>query len=326
MKIRFTKSRRWFVAALLLTAGVVALMGSSFSARLRGVASTVMAPFGDGGMYLATKIESHRKKLGQRAISPTQARRLQLANEELRGQLNVAESQLQQFIRRAREADSLFGRVPYGQWRSIDALIVGRDALSYGKMRSVNAGKMRGVAGGVPVTTRKLLTDRSKALPQGLAVVSASAVVGRIVTAGEYTATLQLLTDKDFSLSAKIRRIIDPSNPRTITSSGETTIARPITAADGLIDVHASGDGVSSMIIADVSEYDSVRVGDWLETSDDGNLPAGIRVGTVSEVTEDPQRVGLFVRLKIAPFADLETLREVYIVIPAAARPIGEGE
>ncbi len=325
MNIRFTKSRRWFVAALLLTSAVIALMGPSFSARLRGVASTVMAPFGDGGMYLATKIESHRKKLGQRAISPGQARRLAQANDELRGRLHVVESQLQQFIRRSIEADSLFGRVPYGQWKPIAALVVGRDALSYGQMRSVNAGKLRGAADGVPVTTRKLLTDRSKALPHALAAVSASAVVGRIVTAGEYTATLQLVTDRDYSVSAKIRRIIDPNNPRTITSSGETTIARPITAADGLIAVLAGGDGAGGMIVADVSAYDSVQIGDWLETSDDGNLPAGIRIGTVSEVTEDLQRFGLFVRLKITPFADLETLREVYIVLPAAAKPIGEG-
>ena len=80
-----------------------------------------MAPLGHGGMYLATTIQTRADKLGQRAISAGEARRMREMNEELLARVHVAETQLADFIRRQREIDSLFGREPYAQWRRIPA-------------------------------------------------------------------------------------------------------------------------------------------------------------------------------------------------------------
>ncbi len=61
----------------------------------------------------------------------------------------------------------------------------------------------------------------------------------------------------------------------------------------------------------------NVKVGDWLVTSHrDSFLPAGVRIGQVAEVSDDPKRRGLYVMLRIKPHANLSTLRDVYIVEP----------
>jgi cell shape-determining protein MreC len=51
-------------------------------------------------------------------------------------------------------------------------------------------------------------------------------------------------------------------------------------------------------------------------------MPQGIRIGRVIEVKPDPRNAGL-VTLRIAPVADLDALREVYIVVPESDSETG---
>ena len=323
MKLPTKLTKRWITAALLAGAAVVALLGPEFSGRLRGLTGCVLAPFGDGGMYLATAIKSRANDMGRRGLSPAEARRLREINEQLLGRLHAAEGQLDRLLRRQETLRRLYNSIPYAQWELIPAQVVGADALGYGQMRVLNAGQAQGAAAGARVTTRRLLTDRSKALPSRLATISATALVGEVIDAGRFTAQLRLITDQGFQVRAEVRRIIKANKPRTITVIQGDAAEQVLTKANNAkIPVQAAGDGRGHLIARDVNAYHNILPGDWVVTLADSEfLPAEIPIGKVIEVIDDPKRRGLFVSLRIKPVANLPALREVYIVVPAGLSP-----
>lgn len=323
-------SSSWLLLGLLAASAVCSLLGPEFSGHLRGAANYVLTPFGDAGMYLTTSLKKRASRIGRPAVSPDEAARLAEANEQLRRRINAVEEELVRYLRRDMTLDRLYGPIPYAQWQLIPARVVGGDALPYGKTRVVNAGSSRGVAAGAQVTTRVLSTDRSKALPEGMAAVSQlpaelanispAALVGRIARTSAHTARCRLITDRNFRINARIRRVIDRDNPRTITVRSGDAMEATLTELNNMpIDVAAVGDGRGGMIVSDVYAYDNVREGDWLVTAGgDAFLPAEIQIGKVAAVEHDPERRGLFVSLTIVPSADLEVVRDVYIVLPVA--------
>ena len=85
-------------------------------------------------------------------------------------------------------------------------------------------------------------------------------------------------------------------------------------AADGVYGESAHGDGVSGLIIEAVAECEKVMPGDWLVTSDaEPHLRTEVRIGVVQEVIVNPAD-RRFVTVKVKPFVDPATLRDVYIV------------
>ena len=179
------------LAGLLAAAGGCSLLGPGFSAWLRGLVGPVLAPLGEGGMYLTTTIERRTERLGQRAVSPGEAQRLMESNAELERRLTAAEGEWARLLAQQQQMQRLYGVIPYGQWELIPARVVAVDSLPYGQTRLLNVGRSRGAAPGESVTTRRLLTDRSKRLPAGVAAIAASALAGRIVEAGPFTAQMQ---------------------------------------------------------------------------------------------------------------------------------------
>ena len=175
-----------------------------------------------------------------------------------------------------------------------------------------------------------ILTDRSKALPTDLAVVTTSALVGRLVDAGAFVARMQLVTDRDFKVSARIRRLVDPNHPREITIIREGSAAREVLTEHNSVplDVQAVGDGSNGLVVSHVPEIDNVLPGDLLVTAGEGLLPVEMGIGRVRQAQRDPQNPHHFT-LKVAPEADLSNLREVYIVLPlappSARTPNGRG-
>jgi len=322
MKYLRRLSRNWLLAGMLLAAAIIAILGPTTSERIRGAANSVLAPFGDGGMYLTTSLRQQAGYLGRRAISPVEARRLAEKIEELRGRTRVLEGEIARLLQEKELLGRLYGQMPYEQWEFIPARVVGADALPYGDTLVLNAGRKQGAVPGAAVTIRRLLTDRSKALPPGLATISSAAtLVGRILDASAFTARLQLVTDKDFSIRAKILRVLDPDNPRMITATGAEAQETLLTPSNNpLIDVLATGDGAGGLVVEDVYAHEQVRPGDWLVTAgDDAFLPVQVYIGKVAEVTDDAKRRGLFVSLRVEPQADLAGLWRVYVVLPLAA-------
>jgi cell shape-determining protein MreC len=268
-------------------------------------------------MYLTTSAKSRASSLKWwDTISTEDARRYQQQNEELLGRLNAVEAELARRMQQDVTIDGirkLYGPVKDFPYELIPARVVAGDAMPYGQTRLLNTGAEKGTR----VTTRVLLTDRSKALPIRLAAVTPTALVGEVVESSAFAARMRLVTDRGYSTThALIRRVIDPKKSRQITVV-EAASVQPLNAKNNApIPVKAYGDGVSSVLVPRVKAYHNVQPGDLLVTMpDDPMLQAELRIGVVEEVQPDKDDPH-FVTLKVRPSADLAALREVFLVVP----------
>jgi cell shape-determining protein MreC len=311
MKVLAGLSKSRLVPILLGVGLVMSLMGRGFAARLRNAVQPLLSPLGDAGMYLTSAL---RRNAGSEGLSPQGIRQLREENQRLLSEANYRRRQWEdtrRHLENVLELHESFGPVMGAGCELIPATVVGEDSLPYGQTREVNRGTRHGVQTGSAV----VLTDRSKALPEGLPVVATAGLVGRLVDAGAFIARVQLVTDRDFKVSARIRRLVDPNRPREITIIKDGSAAREILTEDnsGPLDVQAVGDGAEGLIVSHVNAIDNVLPGDLLVTAGDGRLPVELRIGRVTEVQRDLQHPH-HVTVKVRPDADLSALREVYIV------------
>jgi len=301
---------------LLIISAVCTLLPRSFSAWLRGTLQPVLAPLGDAGTYLTTMFEHRVDKITAGSTDPKRSENLTDDSDYYRGMAVFWKRQAENY--RHQIENLLAFQNLYGPLRDLPAVliparVVGQDFLPYGRVRTLNVGKENGVNGGTLV----LLHDRSKVI-QGshLAVVTATALVGEVVETAAFTARFRLISDRSFSMPARIRRVVDM---RTVTVTSEGQAAQIPLTQDQPIDVVVQGDGGKGLIVDNVKAYDNVKPGDLLVTNDEFlRLPVEIRIGVVSGVEPDPsspQRVRLLCR----PDADLNRLRDVLIVAPVHA-------
>jgi len=322
LKTKWTKRRG--VAAALAASAVLTLLGRTASRPLRHAADLLLAPVGAAPMYAATALKGLGRDERTARAGEEQVRRLRQENRYLSYLAGHWKYQHQLQKRRAQELanfHALYRPTSDLPCELVPARVVGTGGLPYTRSRILHTPSRDDIIPGEPVATRLLLTDLSKALPcqpeHLFAVVTGSALVGRIVSAGAYTARLQLLSDRDFQMAGRIRRVIDPSRPRMVTVTEGAAAEVTLTPENNRqIEVIARGDGADGLIVEHVKAYHNVRPGDLLVTSgDDRVLPTEINVGQVTEVrpeAKEPHRVTLRVR----PHADLGTLRDVFIVVP----------
>ena len=314
MKLRSWLSKKRLLACLLAVSGITTLTGWGAAHPLRRAAAFVLAPLGHGPMYAVTHLK-RQVAANEGEMSPEQAGRLREENRYLRWMVSQWRYQAELYSRRARELANfqrLYGPIRDLSSELIPANVVAADSLPYAHTRRVRSSAA--TKAGEYATTRQLLTKRSR-----LAVVSASALVGRIVEPGAFTARLQLLTDPAFRIQGRIRRIINPRRPRMVTVTRDnlprTTTLTPENNLP-IDDVMVRGDGGRRLIVEHVKAYHNVRPGDLVVTSGrERMIPTEIHVGKVVDVqpdAKDPRRVTVFVQ----PHADLEALREVYIISP----------
>jgi len=280
-------------------------------------------------MYLATAM---KMAFAPEGLSPEQARQLDRENALLRGLAAYWKDQADRYRRRV---DGLitfqksYGPIEDLQCELIPARVVAEDSLPYGQTRSLNVGQKDKAVARAPVISAEpvLLTDRSKALPTRLAVVTGSALVGRLSQADAFTSSMMLITDRAFSTRARMLRIVDARNPRKIvvTTGGQAAEEDLSVDNNSLIEVEARGDGAGGLVIGDVSEYHNIRSGDMLLTAEDRYLPLPVRIGRVYKVQKDPKHP-LRVIVWVRPAADLESLRDVYIVIPLGPGPLPDND
>jgi len=323
MRVRFRITRRRLLAAALVTSVASSLAGQPLAGWIRPRVQAVFMPFGDGGMYLTRAFTEKVENAVSRSLEPTEARKLRRENENLRNVIFQLERRLHDQQQRLSEVQgfrNLYGRGREFPWILLPARVVLADSLPYGKTRTLNVGGAHGVTNGLRVTERILLTGRAKAIwPENLSVVTATALVGRVVESSAQTARLQLLTDPGCRMLAKIVR--DPSRRREITLVPQG-LRVPLSKDNAVVNeiVEVQGDGSNLLIVSNVKEYHNVWPGDYLVSCrEDYYLPAGVLIGRVERVEPYPKSPG-FVRLRVRPQADLANLRNVYIVVP---RPVG---
>ncbi len=317
-------SKRSTLTILLIVSVLTTVLGHSLADWVRTKAHMFIAPLGDGGMYIVTSLKSSGGARQANRLSTAEIERLAEENVQLRNQLVEADRrqgvEAEQWRRKLEEVQALrrssFLPKDDVPCELIPARVVAIDSLPYGQMRVANRGAASGVRDGEPVLARLLMTDRSKELPGNLAVITSSALVGRITArgAGPFTSQLQLVTDSGFDLDGRIIRRIYPNHPRQIQvlSQGVAALEKLAPANNAPVPVTARGDGAGGMIIKNVGDYHSIQPGDWLMTQgDDPYLRTELRVGTVVDVKPADSH---HVTLRVVPFADLDALRDVYIV------------
>ncbi len=296
------------------------LLGAGFSDSLRSSVQFAFVPMGDLGMgtVVAINADPTYEIDDIEKMSKAQIANLIKQNRLLRTQVSAISQRYVDTLAQAQLIDQLYDRYSGFECRLIPARVVGMDALGYSQSRLINAGSSSGAASGSAVTTRQLLTDRAKALPQELAAITSTALIGRLAGGGAFSSRLVLVSDSGYSIRAQLKRVINPDDPRKILVSNDGGASfEPLSRSNnGLLDVHAGGDGSGGLVIRHVSSQHNVRVGDLLWTRPgDPYLPARIMIGRVDSVVEASDKPH-FVTVHIKPEADLDALREVFVVVP----------
>ncbi|MGB2821267.1 MAG: rod shape-determining protein MreC [Phycisphaerae bacterium] len=321
MKLQARFSRKHLLAVLLALSAVGSVMGPQVADPLREATGSLLSPLSDAPMWAVTELGSRVSAPRQNRISAKEAAELRRQIDELNRL--VAFLGFRAELHRKRGEDLANFQRMYGPTHDlacelIPARVVAGGSLPYDGTRMLTRGSRRTVHPGSAVTTRQLVTDRSKLLPPLLSVVNSNFLVGRITVSGAFTARLQLLTDRDFEIYGRVRRVIS-SRPREMVTvkEGELPRTAPLTPESNYpIDVIAHGDGAGHLIVPDVEEQHKVQQGDLLVTSaDHGDVPTEIHIGEVVEVSSDPKDARR-VTLTVKPHADLENIRDVYILSP----------
>jgi len=298
----------------------VALMFLPGGQRLRRVARPVVAPLGHLGMSLPVHLRTRVAEIAGRGGAGADPLPPALEAELL--------ALRQELARRRRQVEAL------SRWRSvlrgfpcrlIPARVVASDPLPMRDRRLIGAGSRQGLRAGDMVTTRRLIHEADVALPEKLTVLGRNYVVGRIVDCAAYTATLQLVTDPGFRMSAKLWRFVYPGQERTIYLPGRDGGLEPRTfrhdgssplpqAVGRPVDVRAEGDG-RRIVLRQVPANHGIRPGDMLTSGDSPAVPLGMTIGRVSEVRRD-RDAAHYVTVFVEPLGKLARLREVYVLMP----------
>ncbi len=145
------------------------------------------------------------------------------------------------------------------------------------------------VIGGSPslLRTEVVIVDRgsSDGISQGMPVASSEGIVGRVLTVGNRSSEVLLITDPVSAVDAFIHR----------------------TRVRGI--VKGTGSGCAMEYIEQNSD---VSVGDKVISSGkEGFFPKGVIIGTVSNI----ETKGSFISARVSPFVDLDSLEEVVIIL-----------
>jgi len=315
----------WILIVLTSISVATTLLGPSVAEKLRSMVHWAFAPLGDAGMYLTTGVK--RLTQPQPHVEPNRAEQLLEDNEVLHRRVQYLESQLRQTHRTIRGGRGVFSRLFHPSEavpvRLVPARVVAGDSMPYGWTRIINAGDRRDAVRGAYVTQRRAQTDRAEPLGVNHPVLCTEGLAGRILESGPFTARVQLVVDSGFEVRSQIRRVIDPQNPRLIQAGDQ--LVRLSDDNNEPIDVVAFGDGAAGLIVPEVRKVHNIHPGDVLQVRPDvGALPAPALIGTVVNVSDDAEHVGM-VRLYVRPAVDLPSLRDVYIVVPTADKLVKEG-
>jgi len=309
---------------LLVCSLAMSFAGLSVADPLRHATQFVLAPLGDAPMYAKTRLGTKLSRGRGQPLTAEEAEKLRAENVQLRRLWDYWRTRSEELERHNVELTNF--QNTYGATRDmacelIPARVVGAGSLPYDRTRVLSAGSRRGIAPGMPVTTLDLTTQRSKALPPLLAVVSSSSLVGRIIDSGALTARLQLVTDRNFKLNGRILRVIAKGRERMVTvTKGDLPSQTLLTTENPWdnepIDVLVVGDGSGLVISLDVKEYHKVQPGDLLMASAEAeNLPVDMHIGKVVKVERD-KKDSHRVKVYAKPHTDVANVRDVFIVSP----------
>jgi rod shape-determining protein MreC len=197
-------------------------------------------------------------------------------NQELRRistALLLENSRLREAYLENQRLRSILGFKSRSQMDLIPARVIGRQSNGLINAIVLDAGEKDGIHKNMPLVTAKGL-------------------VGRVYEATEHNALGQILTDRNFKVSARIQR----------------------SRVTGIL----SWVGGNRCELRDVPLRSDVRVGDVVVTSGYSSIyPPGIKIGVVTKV--NAEGTGLFMDVEVVPQVDFGTLEEVCAIRPTPA-------
>lgn len=342
LQVLFNKQRA--LAVMVMASMAMIVFGDRVGEYVRIPAQYLVAPVGEATMYVVAGVKSHAGK----SDKPISAEELQVLIREQQMLAHTMARQLQELrnisidmqdfqrVGKVRVSPS-YSPAPGVTAGLVPARVLAEDSLPYGQTRLVARGRRDGVQKGQSVVTvRQLVTDRAKALPEGLSVVAPTeqfgteidrklaraVVVGKVVQTSAFSAQMVLVTDTQFKAEdLLILRILGDNPPRRITVDGREV---PLDESNNdPIRVTAVGNGKELEIKGSVPAEHKIQKGDWLVMPYELTYwPTDILVGLVSRV-DDPGNGHQ--KIYVQPAADLSSLRMVYIMIPEVTAPAGGG-
>ncbi|UCF79318.1 MAG: rod shape-determining protein MreC [Candidatus Eiseniibacteriota bacterium] len=161
---------------------------------------------------------------------------------------------------------------PRSEWALLHAEVVGKETNRLGTVILVNQGSLAGIK-------------------EGWIACSPDGLVGKVGSVGEEFSRIQLITNYNSPVSARVQR------------SGVEAI------------VEWKPSAPNTLIMTFVRPESDVRVGDVVVSSGLGGVyPAGLRIGTISKVSRTEREWEPHVEVK--PFVDFSRLVEVLLVAP----------
>ncbi|RMF63262.1 MAG: rod shape-determining protein MreC [Calditrichaeota bacterium] len=201
----------------------------------------------------------------------TQWKALRQENQLLRvksAELLVENSALREAAAENLRLRQLLGLKYAVTWDLVAAKVIGREA--------------RGA-----VNSIILAVGKRDSVDKNMVVVTADGLVGKLISVAQNYSTCQLMTDRNFRISAMVQR------------SRATGIVR-----------WWSG---SQLQMVDVVKRADVKAGDLVVTSGVSPIfPGGLPLGHVSEVDRESQ--DMFTRVLVAPAVDFSLLEEVFVI------------
>lgn len=327
MRLSRKMSKGRVLAGLCLLSLVLLLWPNQGGRWFCRVLRPVLVPLDAPGTYVTVQLRGRAQELSGKSPAADPAR--QGLEKELLDMQQLLQRQQEQIetLTRWRQVLGDFpcrlipARVAFGEPLSLRQ----RKVLTPRKDENPASGDFKGVEPGAIVTSRRLVHNVATALPEKLAVLSDSYVIGRVVECRAHSATLQLVIDPSFQMPARLYRVLEARQQRTLqVTSPEGTIEKRTFRHDGrssaprfvgdAIEIQACGDG--RQIRVEVDADHGVRPGDLVTTSDSGGaLPVGLTLGRVTEVVPDTRNAH-FVTALAEPLADLSAIDEVYIIQP----------
>lgn len=197
-------------------------------------------------------------------------------NESLKQRLAVAEQELHSARQQAAENDRLKGLLDLkeqAQYQMVTARVIARDPSVWFNTITINRGSTSGVTVNMPV-------------------VSATGVVGRVITVSPWASQVMLLTDEKAGAGAVVGQLGQSGALGSVRGRPDL----------GLIEMRY------------VSGLEKVENGDFvMTTGQDGIYPAGLNVGEVIEVKNGTATQAH--QILIRPGARLDQLEEVAVLL-----------
>ncbi|HVF53895.1 MAG TPA: rod shape-determining protein MreC [Actinomycetota bacterium] len=241
--------------------------GDGALGRAKDISTAIVAPIQRGFTAVFRPVGDFFSSIGELGDLRSTNNELEAELGQLRSEIEQAEALIGE---NQRLRDLMDLRESYASMETVQAEMIGRAPGNYQWAIFIDKGRADGI------------------LPD-MAVVNPDGLVGKVIGAGEHTATIRLLIDPRAAAAARVE-------------GGRDT---------GEVDGNGASENLSLELIgpnAEVSEGDRVITAGY----DEGIFPAGIPIGVVTEVSEDPR--ALEREIEVDPFVDFTALDFVLVL------------